>query len=100
MTKYPKSKELIDIFISALNESFSSIEKSEVLRFEFNGLKYVAYFKCVSYAGTPYPLNTTRAQLPQREEFEKIETDERFLFIGYDVGNDVFVCWDPIKAKS
>jgi len=100
MTKYPKSRELIEVFLSGLNESFSSIEKSEVLRFVFNDSKYVAYFKCVSYAGTPYPLNTTRAQLPQREEFDKIETDERFLFIGYDVDNDVFVCWDPIKAKS
>ena len=100
MTKYPKSRELIEVFLSGLNESFSSIEKSEVLRFVFNDYKYVAYFKCVSYAGTPYPLNTTRAQLPQREEFDKIEIDERFLFIGYDVDNDVFVCWDPIKAKS
>ena len=100
MTKYPKSRELIEVFLSGLNESFSSIEKSEVLRFVFNDSKYVAYFKCVSYAGTPYPLNTTRAQLPQREEFDKIEIDERFLFIGYDVDNDVFVCWDPIKAKS
>ncbi len=100
MTKYPKSKELINIFLSGLNENFSSIEKSEVLRFTFNGSKYVAYFKCVSYAGTPYPLNTTRAQLPQREEFNRIESDEKFLFIGYDVDNDVFVCWDPIKAKS
>jgi hypothetical protein len=100
MIKYPKSKELINIFLSGLNENFSSIEKSEVLRFTFNGSKYVAYFKCVSYAGTPYPLNTTRAQLPQREEFNRIESDEKFLFIGYDVDNDVFVCWDPIKAKS
>lgn len=100
MTKYPKSRELIEVFLSGLNEGFSSIEKSEVLRFVFNDSKYVAYFKCVSYAGTPYPLNTTRAQLPQREEFDKIEIDERFLFIGYDVDNDVFVCWDPIKAKS
>ena len=100
MTKYPKSKELIDVFLSGLNENFSSIEKSEVLRFVFNGSKYVAYFKCVSYAGTPYQLNITRAQLPQRNEFDKIETDEIFLFIGYDIDNDVFVCWDPIKAKS
>ena len=100
MIKYPKSRELIDIFLSGVNECFTAIEKSEVLRFIFNDFKYVAYFKCVSYGGTPYPLNTTRAQLPQRDEFDKIKMDERFLFIGYDVDNDVFVCWDPIKAKS
>jgi hypothetical protein len=100
MTTYPKSKALIEIFISGLNENFFPIKKSEILRFTFNERKYVAYFKCVSYAGTPYPPNTTRAQLPKREEFCQIQQDERFLFLGYDVNNDVFVCWDPIKAKS
>lgn len=97
---YPKSKQLIEIFVSGLTEQFSNILKSEVLRFVFNNQKYMVYFKCVCYAGCPYPKNTTRAQLPQRKEFDSLKDDERFLFLGYDVERDLFVCWDPIKARS
>lgn len=100
MTTFPKSQKLIDIFVSSLTGQFSDINKTEVLRFAFNGQKYMVYFKCVSYAGNPYPQNTTRAQLPQRREFSLLEKDERFLFLGYDVDNDLFVCWDPVKARS
>lgn len=100
MTTFPKSQKIIDIFVSSLTGQFSDINKTEVLRFIFNGQKYMVYFKCISYAGNPYPRNTTRAQLPQRSEFSLLEKDERFLFLGYDVDNDLFVCWDPIKARS
>lgn len=97
---FPKGQKLIDIFVSGLSSQFSNITKTEVMRFTFNSQKYMAYFKCVSYAGNPYPHNTTRAQLPQREEFNTLKDDERFLFLGYDLDNDLFVCWDPIKARS
>ncbi|MCQ2211591.1 MAG: hypothetical protein MJZ34_15020 [Paludibacteraceae bacterium] len=100
MTAFPKSRELIDIFVADLTNQFSDIKKTEVLRFTFNGQKYMVYFKCVSYAGNPYPQNTTRAQLPQRKEFDSLNDNERFLFLGYDINNDLFVCWDPTKAKS
>lgn len=100
MTTFPKSQKLIDIFVSSLTDQFSKIKKTEVLRFIFNDQKYMVYFKCVSYAGNPYPQNTTRAQLPQRREFSFLENDERFLFLGYDIDNDLFVCWDPVKARS
>lgn len=104
MTVFPRGSEIIDKFLEVIDKNdFFSLRTNEggvVLHFDYNGQKYAAYFKCVSYAGKPYPLNTTRAQLPQRPEFESIGKDERFLFLGYDVDNDLFVCWDPIKAKS
>ena len=58
------------------------------------------FFKCISYAGNPYPMNTTRAQLPCHDDFNSISENEVFLFLGYDVDNDLYVCWDPIKTRS
>lgn len=104
MTIFPKGTELINKFIDGITKNtqfaLASNNDGTVLRFTFNNHKYVAYFKCISYAGNPYPRNTTRAQLPQRPEFDVILEEERFLFLGYDVVNDLFVCWDPIKVKS
>lgn len=104
MTTYPKGTEIIKKFLSGIdqNDLFTLHPSNDeiVLHFSFVDQKYAAYFKCVSYAGNPYPKNTTRAQLPQRPEFNNVQDDERFLFLGYDVDNDLFVCWDPIKVKS
>ncbi len=104
MTVYPKGKELIDIFLDTIEQNalfeMRTIDDGVVLHFAFNSQKYAVYFKCVSYAGNPYPQNTTRAQLPQRPEFDRVEGDERFLFLGYDVNNDLYVCWDPIKVRA
>lgn len=104
MTVYPKGKELIDKFLDSIEQNalfeMRTNDNGVVLHFAFNGQNYAVYFKCVSYAGNPYPQNTTRAQLPQRPEFDSVEEDERFLFLGYDVGNDLFVCWDPIKVRT
>lgn len=104
MTTYPKGTEIIKTFLSGIeqNELLSLHPSNDemVLHFSFAEKNYVAYFKCISYAGSPYPKNTTRAQLPCRSEFNCIKDDEIFLFLGYDVENDLFVCWDPIKVKS
>jgi hypothetical protein len=38
--------------------------------------------------------------LPQRKEFDEIkDSSDTFLFLGYDIDNDVFVCWEPHKIK-
>jgi hypothetical protein len=99
---YPKGKELLEIFLSAIDSRFLIKSKQgSLLSVDFEGIVYDIYFKCVSYAGKSYPEDRTRSQLPQNQEFDKIiESDDRFLFLGYDVENDVFVCWDPVKAKS
>lgn len=104
MTGYPKGKELIGKFLDGIEQNLlfkiCLNDNNVVLHFAFNGQKYAVYFKCISYAGNPYPSNTTRAQLPKRPEFDRIGKDERFLFLGYDVVNDLYVCWDPIKVRA
>lgn len=72
-----------------------------ITHLEVKGKDFFLYIKSLTYAGNPYPKNTTRAQLPRRSEFNSIkESDAVFLFLGYDEVNEVFACWDPIRAKE
>lgn len=99
---YPKGKALIEMFISTIGsyENFEVLRQDTVCLFKFDGKCYYAYFKCVSHEGNPYPLEHQRAQLPQRPEFEEVKDSTiPFLFLGYDIDNDVFVCWEPHKIK-
>ena len=101
--QYPNNRELIQLFISSFgnDSSFKLLEYGIVVHFYYGSVEYYAYLKCVSYAGKPYPLYVTRAQLPKRKEFKSIKkSNARFLFLGYDILNHVFVCWDPNKVKS
>lgn len=101
--KYPNNRELTQLFISSFGEdpNFKLLESGIIVHFCYQEIEYNAYLKCISYAGKPYPLNVTRAQLPKRKEFKDIKKSAaRFLFLGYDIINQVFVCWDPSKAKS
>ena len=99
---FPKGKELVRIFLEDVHKypDFVITSESNPLRLLFNGRAFMLYFKCISYAGSPYPLNTTRAQLPYKEEFKSLEDSEVFLFLGYDVDNDLYICWDPVKTRS
>lgn len=99
---YPKGKVLMEKFITAIGsyEGFEVLRQDAVCQFKFDGACFYAYFKCISHEGNPYPLEHQRAQLPQRKEFDEIkESSDPFLFLGYDVDNDVFVCWEPHKIK-
>ncbi|MDE6872240.1 MAG: hypothetical protein K2J62_09020 [Bacteroidales bacterium] len=99
---YPKGKALIEKFINTIGdyEGFKVIRQDSICQFTFDGNSYYAYFKCITHEGNPHPLEHQRAQLPQREEFNEIkESTLPFLFLGYDLDNDVFVCWEPHKIK-
>lgn len=99
---YPNGKVLLEKFIDTIGnyDGFKVIRQDTVCQFMFDGNCYYAFLKCISHEGNPYPLEHQRAQLPQREEFNEIkESLEPFLFLGYDVDNDVFVCWEPHKVK-
>lgn len=104
MTIYPTCSEIADKFVRAFDHdtqfSLISSKNGTLLRFAFKNQKFIAYFKSVTYAGHPYPADRTRAQLPKREDFDSIGDDELFFFLGYDVENDLFVCWDPTKVKA
>jgi hypothetical protein len=59
------------------------------------------YVKNLSSAYFKERPDTTRAQLPKRDEFEEIKkSPNSFVFLGYDPENDVLVCWDFHIAKA
>lgn len=99
---YLRGQELVDLFLADIQcyPEFQILERGNPLKLLFSGRSFMIYFKCASYAGKPYPQNTTRAQLPRRPEFDNVTEEDVFLFIGYDIDNDVFICWDPIKTKK
>ena len=100
---YPKGEKLARLLLDVLAKEPSYKEHSKGLPYyhiSFEGQEYYLYFKCVTHEGNPYPLEHRRSQLPQRPEFDKIKNDNiPFLFLGYDVDNDLFVCWEPDKVK-
>lgn len=99
---YPNGKALIDNFINTIGDykGFEVVKKCSYCQFIFDDKEYYVYFKCITHEGNPYPLEHQRAQLPFREEFNDIKDSLiPFLFIGYDVDNDVYVCWEPHKIK-
>ena len=84
-----------------LEKDIDIISDGSVTHLKVMGRDFYLYIKTVTYAGNPYPKNTTRAQLPRRDEFEAIKnSDAIFLFLGYDIVNEVFVCWEPAKTKE
>lgn len=100
--QYPKGKKLANNFVERLKKypNFELISQSDVCHIRIDNDEYYLYFKCVTHEGNPYPLEHQRAQLPNRKSFDKIkESDVPFLFLGYDVDHDVYVCWDPSKVK-
>ena len=100
--QYPKGEELAKSFLNKLKNypNFEIISQSDVCHIRIDNNEYFLYFKCVTHEGKPYPLERQRAQLPKRESFEAIKKSiVPFLFIGYDVDNDVYICWEPSKVK-
>lgn len=84
-----------------LEKDIVIISDNGLIHLEVKGRDFYLYIKSLTYAGNPYPLNTTRAQLPKRDEFNTIkESDAIFLFLGYDEINEVFACWDPFRTKN
>lgn len=102
--QYLKGNALNDKFLSGFNNYKGLnviLRNNDILLLELDGHKYYVYLKCVSHKGNPYPINDQRAQLPQRPIFDTIKnSDIDFLFLGYDMDNDVFVCWDPLKVRQ
>ena len=101
--KFLKGAPLYDKFLSGFGSyaGLRVISRDDILLIDLDGHQYYIYLKCVSHKGNPYPLNDQRAQLPQRPIFDAIKaSDTDFLFLGYDMDNDVFVCWDPLKVRQ
>lgn len=62
---------------------------------------YYVYVKNLSSAYFRERPDTTRAQLPIKDEFEEIKgSSYPFVFLGYDQNNDVLVCWNYHVVKQ
>lgn len=67
----------------------------------YNNKPYYLYVKNLSSAYFRERPDTTRAQLPIKDEFEEIKKSPYpFVFLGYDQNNDVLVCWNYHVVKQ
>ena len=67
----------------------------------YNNKPYYVYVKNLSSAYFRERPDTTRAQLPIKDEFEEIKKSPYpFVFLGYDQNNDVLVCWNYHVVKQ
>ena len=67
----------------------------------FASRPYYVYIKHLSSAYFKDRPDTTRAQLPIRPDFDEIKNSSiPFVFLGYDITNDVYVCWNYHIAKA
>ena len=84
-----------------LSDKVTILHIGNPLHFRMLDNEFYIYLKCISYAGYPYPENTTRAQLPKQAIFDTIkDSNACFMFWGYDMDNKLYVCWDPHKTKN
>lgn len=100
---YPNGVKLREMFFDTVKDypHFEVVLAGTVSHIRIDGDDYFLFFKCVTPEGKPHPIEHQRAQLPQRPEFNDVlKTNIPFLFLGYDVSNDVFVCWEPAKLRA
>ena len=96
-------EKLLTLFVSEMNKSidFLFVTGTQPFKIRFSDKDYFVYIKNLSSAYFKNRPNVTRAQLPIREEFNFIkESDIPFIFLGYDIVNDVYVCWDYNIVKQ
>ena len=81
-------------------DEFAVIKGGMPFLISWNGEKIYLYVKTLSSAYFKNA-NITRVQLPQKEIFSRIKkSNVKFVFLGYDPENNVFVAWDCNIAKS
>jgi hypothetical protein len=98
---YPET--LLQLMLDVLKNSpkFSYIRGTQPFLISFDSKEYYVYVKNLSSAYFRERPDTTRAQLPIREDFEEIKASPNpFIFLGYDQDNDVLVCWNYNVAKT
>lgn len=98
---YPETLRQLIIEVLKTSTDFSYINGTQPFLMHFKGKEYYVYVKNLSSAYFKERPDTTRAQLPVREEFDEIKkSDIPFIFLGYDQQNDVLVCWNFHNAKA
>jgi hypothetical protein len=98
---YPETLRQLIIEILKNSSSFSYISGTQPFLMSYDGKEYYVYVKNLSSAYFKERPDTTRAQLPIRDEFEEIKKSPNpFIFLGYDQDNDVLVCWNFHIVKT
>lgn len=94
---------LQQLILDALQKTLGFSGHSGVQPFfmTYNNKPYYVYVKNLSSAYFRERPDTTRAQLPIKEEFDEIKRSPHpFIFLGYDQNNDVLVCWNYHVVKQ
>lgn len=94
---------LLQLIISVLGKSsdFEYINGVQPFLMKFKNDFFYVYVKNLSSAYFNDRPDTTRAQLPRRDEFDTIKSSSiPFIFLGYDQLNDVLVCWNFYIVKK
>lgn len=94
---------LLQLMLDVLGKTsrFTYIDGTQPFLMSFDGQEYYVYVKNLSSAYFKDRPDTTRAQLPIKDEFDKIKSSTiPFIFLGYDQDNDVLVCWNYHTAKE
>ena len=96
------AKELKIKFIETLSEVDNfSYEEGNPFLVKIGSKRYFIFLKNLSPAYFKNSPDVTRVQLPYSEHFSKIfKADIPFIILGYDIDNDVIVCWNPKKVKE
>lgn len=98
---YPETLKQLMLEVLNTSSDFQFISGTQPFMMNYRGIEYCVYVKNLSSAYFKDRPDTTRAQLPIREEFYEIKKSPNpFLFFGYDQENDVLVCWNFHIAKS
>jgi len=94
---------LLQLMLDVLKNApdFLYISGTQPFLISFNSKEYYVYVKNLSSAYFKERPDTTRVQLPIRDEFNEIKDSPfPFIFFGYDQNNDVLVCWNFHVAKA
>lgn len=98
---YPETLLLLIKEIMEESPDFLYIEGIQPFLISFKNKEYYIYVKNLSSAYFKDRPDTTRAQLPIKEEFDRIKNSPTpFIFLGYDYANDVLVCWNFHTVKE
>ena len=98
---HPETLKQLMVEVLENSPKFSYISGTQPFLMTFDGKEYYVYVKNLSSAYFNERPDTTRAQLPKRDNFEEIKKSPNpFIFLGYDQINDVLVCWNFHIAKT
>ena len=98
---YPETLKQLMVEVLENSPKFSYISGTQPFLMAFDDKEYYVYIKNLSSAYFKERPDTTRAQLPKREDFEEIkQSPNPFIFFGYDQVNDVLVCWNFHIVKT